>query len=245
MLSECAQCIFLTNRRNTMTAQTPFDNKKLQIMTKTLPGGSFPPNIKADMYKDNPQLFVLTGNKKGEGPTYVRAGLEHKTAGLLCQAIETMADAIIGEYKAGKTETSTADNTIISIDCKSGKEKETVAKVVVGRLKDNKMFISVISTVDNAVPVIQFIFQPDLFHPVTVTGSEKLSNCLSAMAAKEWAVRTRYYWYMYSINNPNTEVPTYQGGNSNNNNNNNNNNYNNTAAASGGGDGGGDLPWES
>lgn len=230
-----------------MAAQTAFDNKKLQLMTKTLPGGSFPPSLKADMYKNNPQLFVLTGNKKGEGPTYVRAGLEHKTAGLLCQAIEVMADAVIAEYVQGAPDSSTGENIIVSFDCKSGKEKETVAKVVAGRLKDNKMFISVISTVDNSVPVIQFLFQPDLYHPVTVTGSPKLEASLSAMAAKEWAQRTREYWYIYSINNPNADESSNQGGGNNYGNNNNsggynNNNYNNN---SGGGDSGGDLPWES
>lgn len=228
-----------------MTTPSPFDNKKLQLMTKTLPNGSFPPNLKADMYKDNPQLFVLTGNKKGEGVTFVRAGLEHKTAGLLCQAIEVMADGILNEYKTGQRADNADDNTIVSIECKSGKERETVAKVVVGRLKDNKMFISVISTKDSATPVIQFIFQPDLFHPVTVTGSEKLNSCLSAMAAKEWAVRTRDYWYMYSVNNPNTEAPVHQGGgNSYGGNNNGGGNSHGGGQEAASPAGGADLPWE-
>lgn len=229
-----------------MTTQSPFDNKKLQLMTKTLPGGSFPPNMKADMYKDNPQLFVLTGNKKGEGVTYVRAGLEHKTAGLLCQVIEVLADGIINEYHTGQKADGSDENTIVSFDCKAGKEKETVAKVVVGRMKDNKMFISIISTKDQATPVIQFVFQPDLFHPVTVTGSSKLNDCLAAMAAKEWAIRTRQYWYTYSINNPNTEAPQQQGGGGGGNSygNNNNNSYGSNDNSSSN-SGGGDLPWES
>lgn len=232
------------NQENNMAS--PFDNKKLALMTKTLPNGSFPPNLKFDMYKDNPQLFVLTGNKKGEGVTFVRAGLEHKTAGLLCQAIETIADGIINEYKTGVKAPDDGENTIVSIECKSGKERETVAKVVTGKLKDNKMFLSVISTTDNATPIVQFLFQPDLFHPVTVTGSEKLNMCLSAIAAKEWAMRARMYWYTYSINNPNEDVP--QQGGYNNNNNSGGNNYNKPAAeapASYGGNSGGELPWES
>lgn len=191
---------------------TPFENKKLALMTKTLSGGSFPPSLKCDMYKDNPQLFVLTGNKKGEGITYVRAGLEHKTAGLLCQIIETMADKVISYYKTGVKPDDFDENTIVSIECKQGKDRETVSKVVVGKLKDNKMFISVISTKDQATPVIQFIFGPDLYHPTAVTGSEQFEASLSALAAKEWAVRTRMYWYMYSIANPNEDQPEYQGG---------------------------------
>lgn len=219
---------------------SPFDNKKLVLMTKTLPNGSFPPSLKSDIYKDNPQLFVLTGNKKGEGVTFVRAGLEHKTAGLLCQAIETIADSILNEYATGNKSPDDGENTIVSIECKAGKERETVAKVVTGKLKDNKMFLSVISTVDNATPVIQFIFGPDLFHPVTVTGSEKLNASLSAMAAKEWAIRTRAYWYTYSINNPNEDStqqggydskPAGGGG------------YNNNSAPAPSSDGG--LPWDS
>lgn len=230
---------------------TPFENKKLALMTKTLSGGSFPPSLKADMYKDNPQLFVLTGNKKGEGITFVRAGLEHKTAGLLCQVIETMADKVISYYQTGNKPDDFEDNTIVSIECKSGKEKETVAKVVVGKLKDNKMFISVISTKDQATPVIQFVFGPDLYHPMAVTGSDSFNASLSALAAKEWAIRTRTYWYMYSIANPNDDAPQQQGGNKSYGNNNNaggGGGYNNDNNAGGGysaGSNGGDLPWES
>ena len=230
---------------------TPFDNKKLALMTKTLPGGSFPPSLKADMYKDNPQLFVLTGNKKGDGVTFVRAGLEHKTAGLLCQAIETIANKIISYYNTGTRPDDFEENTIVSIDCKSGKEKETVAKVVVGKLKDNKMFISVISTKDQATPVIQFIFGPDLYHPITVTGSDSFNASLSAMAAKEWAERTRAYWYMYSIANPNEDTPQQGDGNNSYGNNNGggnsygNNNNNNGGGYSASNSSGGDLPWES
>lgn len=229
---------------------TPFDNKKLALMTKTLPGGSFPPSLKADMYKDNPQLFVLTGNKKGEGITFVRAGLEHKTAGLLCQVIETMADKVISYYNTGNKPDDFEENTIVSIECKQGKEKETVSKVVVGKLKDNKMFISVISTKDQATPVIQFIFGPDLYHPMAITGSDSFNASLSAMAAKEWATRTRSYWYMYSIANPNEDTPQQGGGSYNNNsggnsyNNNSNNNSNDGGGYSAGG-AGADLPWDS
>ena len=222
---------------------SPFDNKKLTLMTKTLPGGSFPPSLKSDMYKDNPQLFVLTGNKKGEGITYVRAGLEHKTAGLLCQVIETIADKVISYYRTGVKPDDYDENTIVSIDCKVGKEKETAAKVVVGKLKDSKMFISVISTKDSATPVIQFIFGPDLYHPITVTGSEALNASLSAQAAKEWAVRTRTYWYNYSIANPNQEAPQHQGGGGGGGySNNESSNASNNSYAQGGAS---DLPWES
>lgn len=189
----------LTNGALKMT--TPFLNKKLQLMTKTLPGGGFPPSLKADMYQGNPQMFVLTGNKKGEGPTYIRAGLEHKTAGLLCQMIETVADSIINEYTTGLKHVDSGKQTIISIECKSGKERETTSKVVIGKQTDNKMFISLLDTKDSAVPVIQFIFGSDLFHPISVSGSDMLNSCISAMAAKEWAIRTREYWYVYSITN--------------------------------------------
>lgn len=223
-----------------MSKQSPFDNKKLTLMTKTLPDGDFPPSLKADMFKDNPSLFVLTGNKRGEGITYVRAGLEHKTAGILCQLVESIADAIIHEYTTGQKAVDSDANTIVSVDCKQGKEKEIVSKVVVGRLKDNKMFISVISLKDSAAPVIQFIFGTDLYHPITISGSDRLNECMSAVAAKEWAIRTRYYWYMYSINNPNEEEPKYQGNKSD------NNSGNSNAAAPTGyqASATGDLPWE-
>lgn len=226
-----------TNRKRSNKMTSPFDNKKLQLMTKTLPGGSFPPNLKSDMYKGNPQLFVLTGNKKGEGPTYVRAGLEHKTAGLLCQVIETVADSVINEYTTGHKHPDSGQQTIISIECKAGKERETVSKVVVGKQADNKIFISLLDVKDSSVPVIQFIFGADLFHPIEVTGSESLNSSISAMAAKEWATRTREYWYVYSITNPEEAPKPQQGGY---NNNSGGNSYDN-----GGSHGGGDaaLPW--
>ena len=230
---------------------SPFDNKKLTLMTKTLPGGNFPPNLKADMYKGNPSLFVLTGNKKGEGITFVRAGLEHKTAGLLCQIIEVMADAVIHEYTTGTPHQDSGKQTIVSIDCKSGKERETVAKIVVGRDVENKMFISIVSIKEPSTPVIQFVFGADLFHPITVSGSDKLNMSVSAIAAKEWAVRTREYWYVYSITNPHEAEP-YNGGGAGggggyNNNNSGGGGYNNNAAPQGYAQGGAgsDLPWES
>lgn len=223
---------------------TPFDNRKLQLLTKTLPGGSFPPNLKIDMYKGNPQLFVLTGNKKGEGVTFIPARLEHKTAGLLCQIIETMADSVINAYKTGVPDANAGENIYVTIECKSGKERETLAKIVVGKQKDEQMFISVISVKDSNAPVAQFIFGTDLYHPVIIAGSDKLNSCISAMAAKEWAIRTRDYWYTYSINNP---EPAEQGNGGGGNNYGNNSNNNGGGQAPGGYNtgGGADLPWES
>lgn len=214
---------------------TPFDNKKLALTAKPLPGGSFPPSLKPDIYKGNPQLFVLTGNKKGEGKTFVRAGLEHKTAGLLCQAIEVIASKVINDYHSGVS-SSNEENTIATFECKSGKERELVAKVVAGRLKDDSMFISIIDMKDSSAPVIQFVFQPDLYHPVTITGDERLNKALSAMAAKEWAIRTRDYWYIYSINNPAEDQS--QG---NNNRGNSGGNWQGNSNSNGGGDD--DFPW--
>lgn len=235
-----------------MTTPSPFDNKKLQLMTKTLPNGSFPPSLKFDIYNDNPQIFVLTGNKKGEGPTFIRAGLEHKTAGLLCQLIEMIADSVIKEYTTGVPSPDSGENTIVSIECKSGKERETTSKIVTGKLKDNKMFISLVDTKDNSVPVIQFMFQPDLFHPLAVTGSDKLTASLSAAAAKEWAIRARAYWYTYSINNPKEAAPkgngnygNNNGGGNNYNNNSNDNNGGGNYSQSNSGGGSEPLPWES
>lgn len=227
-----------------MTDTSPFDNKKLQLMTKTLPGGSFPPSLKADMYKGNPSLFVLTGNKKGEGVTFVRAGLEHKTAGLICQMIEVVADSIIHEYTTGTVHPDSGKQTIISVECKSGKDRETVAKVVVGRTDDNKMFMSIVSIKEPNTPVIQFMFGADLFHPLQITGSDKLNSSISAMAAKEWATRTREYWYVYSITNPHEPEQNNGGGGYNkggyNNNNGGGGGYNNSQPS-----GGADLPWDS
>lgn len=213
-------------------------------MTKTLPGGSFPPNLKADMYKGNPSLFVLTGNKKGEGVTFVRAGLEHKTAGLICQLIEMIANAIINEYTTGIPHADTGKQTIVSVECKSGKDRETVAKVVIGRDADNKMFLSIISVKEPNTPVIQFIFGADLFHPMQITGSDKLNASISAAAAKEWAIRTREYWYVYSITSPHEPEAQGGGGGYNkggyNNNNGGGGGYNQSQSG-----GGSDLPWES
>ena len=224
---------------------SPFDNKKLTLMTKTLPGGNFPPNLKADMYKGNPSLFVLTGNKKGEGITFVRAGLEHKTAGLICQIIEVMSDAIIHEYTTGIKHEDSGKQTIVSVECKSGKDRETVAKVVIGRDPENKMFISIVSIKEPSTPVIQFVFGADLFHPVQITGSDKLNSSISALAAKEWAIRTREYWYVYSITNPHEAEAAQQGDGGGYN----KGGYNNNNGGGGGyqqqSQGSSDLPWES
>lgn len=233
---------------------SPFDNKKLTLMTKTLPGGNFPPSLKADMYNGNPSLFVLTGNKKGEGVTFVRAGLEHKTAGLICQLVETVADAIINEYTTGVRHEDSGKPMTITIECKSGKDRETVSKVVIGRDVENKMFLSILSVKESAAPVVQFFFGADLFHPIQISGSDKLNASISALAAKEWAVRTREYWYVYSITNPHTPEPQQgggynkggynnnQGGGGYNNQASNDNNWGGNAQAASGGS---ELPWES
>lgn len=187
---------------------TPFDNSKLNLMARTMKGGEFPPSLKIDIYKNNPSIFVLTGFKKGGNmPTWVRAGLEAKTGGLLCEAILELAEKKPGE------------NAItVTIDCKSGKEREVTSKVVVGKEPSGKMFISVIDVKNTNAPVIQFFFGPDYYHPVVISGLPEEQNAatVSCLAAKGWARRTARYWDNYLIVNGLEDTSnggSYKGGN--------------------------------
>ena len=174
---------------------SPFDNEKLKLFARTLKNGKFPPTLKVDYYKGNPSFWISTGYEKSSGqPTYIRAGLEIKTAGMICQAIHWLADR----------PTNTEKVETISFDCKAGKEKELVAKVVVGKETNGKMFISVINVKDQNAPVIQFFFGPDFYHPAKVThmSEDESAAVVSLLAAKSWADRSADYWNMYSLHNP-------------------------------------------
>lgn len=165
-----------------------FNHPKLALMTKTVNGGSFPPSLKIDFYNGNPQIFVLTGIKKGEGVTYIRAGIEPKTADILCEAIKYIADL----------PADPENNITATFECKSGKEKELTSKVVVGKNKSGSMFISVLDAKNTSAPMIQFFFGSDQYHPVSyksVPGSEDPRALTSCLAAKGWAERVRAYWY--------------------------------------------------
>lgn len=215
---------------------TIFDHKKLEIHTKTLPNGMMPPMLKADMYNGNPQLFVLTGVRKGEGVTYMRAGLEPKTAGIICELIETLADETINRYTMDKRPAeNTEKNVTAVIECKAGREKEHVANVVVGKDESGFMFISIIDKKQENAPIIQFKFGYDIFHPIKMTGNANFNPAfVSCVAAKDWAKRTRAYFDIHSVTNP----PEKAQNNNNGGNNGNRGNYNNGGNKSYGGNGG-------
>lgn len=190
-----------------------FKSNKISLTAKTVNGGSFPPNLKPDLYNGNPQLFILTGIKKGEGVTYLRAGLEVKTAGLMCEIIEALADRSINTFTHGlNTPRTNTETEVVKIECKSGKEKEIVSEIVIGKTPEGKMFLSVVDKKDTKAPIIQFFFGTDLYHPVHTANIEGLSPAMiSCLAAKSWAKRTRDFWYQEMVNNP--EVPQEKGGN--------------------------------
>lgn len=183
---------------------TVFNHKKLELTAKPVPGGAFPPNLKADFYNGNPQLFVLTGMSKGEGATYIRAGIEIKTADMLCELIIAYADQSITNFVNKRNEPEQQPETgVIKIECKSGKEKELVSEIVVGKTKEGKMFISVVDKKNDKAPIIQFMFGTDLYHPITAKNVDMFTPAyLSCVAAKAWATRVRSLWNMTLYDNP-------------------------------------------
>lgn len=165
-----------------------FNHSKLSLTAKPINQGNFPPSLKADFYKGNPQLFVLTGVKKGEGTTFIRAAIEPKTADIICETILYIADLPVDPE----------NNITATFECKQGKEKELVSKVVVGKAKTGSMFISVLDAKNGSSPMIQFFFGSDLYHPVNykaVAGAEEPRALTSCLAAKGWAKRVRALWH--------------------------------------------------
>ena len=194
-----------------------YKHSKTQITAKKANGGDFPPSLKIDFFNGNPTIFVSTGFKKGNGITYIRAGLEPKTADMILEAILMIADM-----------PADPENNITAVfECKAGKEKELRAKVVVGKTKQGLMFISVIDAKNTEAPMIQFLFGYDLYHPVTTnhlpsTITDK--ELISVIAAKGWANRCRAYWHHSLVNYVPEENP----------NNNNKGNWNKNNNSSGG-----------
>lgn len=165
-----------------------YKHSKTVLTAKPANGGDFPPSLKIDFFGGNPQFFVSTGFKKGNGVTYIRAGLEPKTADMILEAILMIADM-----------PTDPENHITAVfECKAGKEKELKAKVVVGKNKNGIMFISVIDAKNTDAPLIQFLFGYDQYHPVTLNNFPKdkdAKETISVIAAKGWANRCRAYWH--------------------------------------------------
>lgn len=170
-----------------------YKHRKTALTAKKANGGDYPPSLKIDFYRGNPSIFVSTGFKKGNGVTYIRAGLEPKTADMIVEAI-----LMISEMPKDP------ENNITAVfECKTGREKELRSKVVVGKTKQGTMFISVIDVKNNDAPIIQFMFGYDQYHPVVTnhlpaTVSDK--EFISVSAARGWANRTRAYWHNSLVN---------------------------------------------
>lgn len=192
-----------------------YKHSKTALTTKKANGGDFAPSLKIDFYNGNPSIFVSTGFKKGNGVTFIRAGLEPKTADMILEAILMIADMPVDP-----------ENNITAVfECKAGKEKELRSKVVVGKTKQGQMFLSVIDAKNGDAPMIQFLFGYDLYHPVTtnhlpVSISDK--EFISIVSAKGWANRARSYWH-------NSLVHYVPEENNNNNKNGNKGNWNNNS----------------
>lgn len=198
-----------------------FNNQKLQLHAKKLDGGDFPPSLKPDFFKGNPSLFMLTGFKKGNGITYIRAGLSIRTALEICETIRKIADMPIVDPEK---------NIVAIFDCKAGKEKELVSKVTVGKDKSGSMFISVTDAKNSSAPMERFFFRPDYtYHPVIYKNIEEAGDgkaFSSCIAAKRWADLVEQLW----IDAFKSYVPEDNKGGGNNNNS--NNSYNNNKNSS-------------
>lgn len=207
-----------------------YKHRKTVLTAKKANGGDFPPSLKIDFYNGNPSIFVSTGFKKGNGVTFIRAGLEPKTADMIVEAILMIADM----------PTDPENNITAVFECKTGKEKELRTKVVVGKTKQGQMFISLIDVKNNEAPIIQFFFGYDQYHPVVTNHLPSTINdkeFISLVAAKGWASRTRAYWHHSLVNyvpeeNDNSNNKKYGSYNNNNRNNTNANNIDED-----------DIPW--
>lgn len=206
-----------------------FENQKLSLTAKPIPGGNRPPVLKADLYKGNPQLLVFTGIKKGEGVTFIRAGLEPKTCGLMCEIIRALAERSIERFKNSNNTPRNVESTeTVKIECKQGKEREHVADIVIGVKPDGKMFICLVDKKNHKAPIIEFYFNTDLYHPISANNIEGFTpELVSALAAKSWAERTNFLWMSEMINNPPEKAEQKQnsGGYNNNNQNSSDNSF--------------------
>lgn len=183
-----------------------YKHSKTVLTAKKANGGDFPPSLKIDFYNGNPSIFVSTGFKKGNGVTFIRAGLEPKTADMIIEAILMIADLPVDP-----------ENNITAVfECKAGKEKELRSKVVVGKTKQGQMFLSVIDAKNSEAPMIQFLFGYDQYHPVTTNHLPVSINdkeFISIVSAKGWANRTRAYWHNSLVNYAPEDNNNNNGGN--------------------------------
>lgn len=233
----------------TEKTKTILDDNKFKLTAKPIESGARPPTFQLGTYLNNPQFIVYPNHDNGSGVTWISAGMDVNTFGLVLQTLEHLA-------------TNAANGEQVEIENKKDipKEKRSdpkVTKVVatktqLGRDDEGRIWISVLDNVKPNAPKIRFYFNVNYYH------SFRSKNGLSAgqisqMQCLAWVSNAKAFMHGILLNNPNAAIDAanakskWGGGNSNKGGNNNSyqkNNNGGAKATSGDGFGEDDGGWD-
>lgn len=201
--------------------KTMLDHGKLQMQSRKLDNGEYPPKFKVQTFNNNPQFAVFSGVPSAKRSGVISAGMDPVTL----QSVFLLIERMIELDPNGETLIYEIEN-----EQGRGKDKKVTTKTVIGKDPDGIMFISVVD-VDPEMPKVRFDFNTDYYHKIIGPGLDKAE--LSKIAAQSWVNNFRQMLPIILVNDYAPVV--YNGGRGGS-----NSNSNSSSSSSGGS---GNTPW--
>lgn len=156
------------------------DDRKLRLTAPPTGGAIRPHELQVSLYNSNPGLTVFTNIDNDKNKGVIRAGMDAQAFYFFLERVIAVADHQ-GEV------TEIIDNKEKIKDESTGKNvMQTASRTVIGKGKDGKVFISVLSP-DNERPKIKFTFGQHYYHPVVRKEGTPLSDAeVSVAMARGW-----------------------------------------------------------
>lgn len=161
------------------------DDPKLRLYGKPLQEGAYPPSLRVKLIENNPCIEVDCGYKSDKGyPQKIEGPMDPKEFNTLL--------VLIGRVAAYPNEISfEVENWgypfIWDNEQKKSirsKERLVISKTQVAKRADGAVTIALAA---KRMPVVEFLFEPGEFHPITQNGQPADVKLTSPMAASGWA----------------------------------------------------------
>lgn len=218
--------------------KTALDNPKLKLSADKLPNGESRPTFSIYWTNNNPRIDVWTGVASEKDGGLIRATLDDIWLKVFLDKIDELCNP------------ASANDVAFIIECKNhtwqnnkrSAEPVVLARIVAGRDKDGRVYVSVLSN-DPSRSKVRFLFGNSWYNSLSHK-SEKLTDAqISWVVAKSWVETVRQYYNLIAVEG--YEHKTRDGGKGGNNNNNRGggSQRNNNASSGGGGDYDDDLPF--
>lgn len=165
------------------------DDPKLRLYGKPLQEGAYAPSLRVKLIENNPCLEVDCGFKSDKGyPQKIEGPMDPQAFNTLMTLIEKVAaypNEISFEMENWGYPFIWDNEQKKSI---RSKERLVISKTQVAKRADGAVVIALAA---KRMPVVEFLFEPGEFHPITQNGQPAPVKLTSPMAAAGWAQALR------------------------------------------------------